>query len=105
MVHRANQRAQVAEAIMQSVQDRLRTVVQLTPRTSEKETMQLAENPFYFLDDDVDLFVTQFKKLLVVQLKYNDLKEERDYILDHLGVPVTVRLTDTGEIMWVCLSW
>ena len=77
----------MAEQTLKSVQEKLNTVIRPSPRDKERDLMRIAENPYFFLPDDIDLFLAQFKKLLVVQLKYEDLMEERNYILTHLGLP------------------
>ncbi|KAL8567232.1 hypothetical protein ACOMHN_046642 [Nucella lapillus] len=87
IAQRTSQRLQTAEAILRAVQDKLHTVVRMSPRNQEQDQMRLAENPFVFLPEDVDVFLGQFRKLLVVQLKYEELVEEKNYILTHLGLP------------------
>ncbi|XP_076453592.1 uncharacterized protein LOC143288832 [Babylonia areolata] len=87
IAQRTSQRLQTAEETLRAVQDKLTAVVRLSPRDQERDQMRLAENPFAFLPEDVDVFLQQFKKLLVVQLRYEDLLVEKNYILTHLGLP------------------
>ncbi|KAK7090614.1 hypothetical protein V1264_010386 [Littorina saxatilis] len=94
---RINNRLQMAEGTLKEVHEKLNTVVSLSPHQTDKELMLKAENPYFFLPEDVDLFISQFKKLLVVQLKYEDLLEERKYILEHLGLADNHQHDDDSE--------
>nr|KAG5699257.1 hypothetical protein BaRGS_000459 [Batillaria attramentaria] len=85
IAQRTEQRLAVAEQTLKAVQEKLNCVVKLSPRDKDKDEMKRAENPYAFLPEDVDLFIAQFKKLLVVQLKYEELLEERNWIMSHIG--------------------
>ena len=97
IAQRLNQKLQAAEETLKQVQDKLQSVIKLSPHDQEQDLMRLADNPYCFLPDDVDLFLAQFKKLLVVQLKYEDLMEERNYVLTHLGLPPGERPDEDAE--------
>lgn len=88
MVQRAEQRLAVAEEALKTIQEKLSTVMTLSPRTKDRDLMRKAENPYVFLPEDIEVFIAQFKKLLIVQLQYDDLKGERNAIMTHMGLPV-----------------
>ena len=95
---RANERLRCAEDILNSIKDKLQSVVKLDERKSEKDLMKLAENQYHFLSDDVDNFIDLFKSMLLVQLKYGDLMDERQSLLSYMGQN-TVDSTEVGNTM------
>ena len=88
MAKRLNQRLQASEKLLQTIQEKLVTVMKLAPHDNDRDIMKMAENPYVFVPEDLDLFIAQFKQLLVTKLKYDDLMEERNYILQHLGMKI-----------------
>lgn len=85
IANRLSQRLQAAEKTLRKVQEKLNSVVKLDPRDTGRDAMRKEENPYAFLPEDVDLFVAQFKKLLVTKLQFEDLVEERNFVLKHIG--------------------
>lgn len=73
------------EKILQEVRLKLGNVINNVPRTSDLDEMKETENEFSFVPLDLEILLDSYRELKNIQKRYDDLLEERDYILSHLG--------------------
>ncbi|XP_005107451.1 myosin-9 [Aplysia californica] len=98
-VQRANERIAMLESVLRAVKTKLDNALKLYKEKNEqvsgsdveddKKEMQKAQGEYFFMSEDVDLFVRKFKSLTEVKKLYDKLLEERDYILIHFGWDIT----------------
>lgn len=78
-------RLEQGEEVLHKVDKVLKDIVRLPSRKSERDHMAIVEFPFAFLYEDFELFADKFKLLLEIEKQYDNLIDERNYILSHLG--------------------
>ncbi|KAL3846587.1 hypothetical protein ACJMK2_017563 [Sinanodonta woodiana] len=85
VIQRAADKMNSLEQILKDLDIKLHSVYQANENFSDKEEMVLMDNPFAFLARDFDNFLNNYKQLETIQKQYEQLLEERNYILAHLG--------------------
>lgn len=73
------------EKVLASLEKRIRDVIHVPQRNSERDQMRAAEFKFAFIEEDLDRFIDKYNMLLEVEKQHDKLLHERNYILAHLG--------------------
>ena len=72
--------------VLTTIDNRIKSILQMPPRASERDQMALVEFPFAFLVSDLEAFISKYNILLDIEKQYDTLLHERNYVLAHLGV-------------------
>lgn len=86
VLQRSNKRLELAEKTLQDVNKKVARLVHQDRRPlNETEEMKLQKYEFSFLLEDIDVVVESYQDLLLIRRKYNELLEEKAYVLSHMG--------------------
>ncbi|KAK3603760.1 hypothetical protein CHS0354_023377 [Potamilus streckersoni] len=85
VIQRVTDKMNILEQILKDLKIKLYSVYEANKNVSHKEELVLMENPFAFLVRDFENFLKEHKQLETIQKQYEQLLEERNYILAHLG--------------------
>ncbi|KAL5004584.1 hypothetical protein ScPMuIL_018040 [Solemya velum] len=84
-LQRTTEKLNKTEEILHGVRVKLRNYANSEPRTSDLDEMKEVENEFSFVPRDLDILLDNYRELKIIEKNYEELLEERDYILSHLG--------------------
>lgn len=75
----------ISKNILRTTHKQITSILQLQPRSCDKELIAVMDNEFAFFLDDFGKFLKRFRELEDVQAGYESLKAESDWVLTHLG--------------------
>ena len=94
-ITRGNEKFAIAENVLKVIKQKLDNVMKIykethVPPPTAVDAQQIrdmikAQGDFFFLNQDIDVFLNKFNELLEDQKCHEKLKKDRDYILIHFG--------------------
>ncbi|XP_060063986.1 myosin heavy chain, embryonic smooth muscle isoform-like [Ylistrum balloti] len=86
VLQRTSKRLELAEKTLRGVNDKISKLITRRQRPqNEKDEMELQKYEFSFVVEDMDIVMESYQDLLLIRRKYNELLEEKDYVLAHMG--------------------
>ena len=95
-LQRANDKVSMMQSVLGSIKTKLDKVMKIHKEKhipvpgaeGEEYTLEMIkeQGQFFFLNEDIDMFIRKFKEMMGVQKLYDQVLEEKDYLLVHFGV-------------------
>lgn len=85
VMKKLEQKIEERETTLRNLENVLGEVLHIPARNSERDQMSKAKYSFAFLEEDLSRFVDKYRLLQEVEKQYDQLLQERNYILAHLG--------------------
>lgn len=85
VINKLQSRCERSEMLLKNIESKLKNTMQLPERNSERDQMALLDFPFAFLEEEFHLLISRYTFLLETEKQYDQLLQERNHILAHLG--------------------
>ncbi|XP_050418658.1 uncharacterized protein LOC126832019 [Patella vulgata] len=85
---RVTEKLEESEKALNKIRILVRDTASTRDQKSEKTTT-MPENNVSYLMDDLNFLLSEFKSLCITERKYEDLVQERDWVLEQMGFTVT----------------
>ena len=82
---RLGDQLEFSKNLLRTTHHQITSILQIEPRSCDKDLIAIIENEFAFFLDDFGKFLNRFRELEELQKEHESLKDERDWVLTHLG--------------------
>ncbi|XP_045199935.2 uncharacterized protein LOC123554094 [Mercenaria mercenaria] len=84
-LRKLQEKKEQCEKVLQHIDTKIKEILHIPQRNSERDQMALMEFKFSFVEEDFKKLTEKYSLLLEIEKQYDKLLHERNYILAHLG--------------------